>query len=79
MVRESQTIVQIIPNFKHIAILNDSPYLPVFCVIIDNLKITDFGLSTVFRHKGKERLLGKCCGTPPYVAPEVGITLKAFN
>lgn len=37
----------------------------------DNLKITDFGLSTVFRHKGKERLLGKCCGTPPYVAPEV--------
>ena len=66
------------PNFKHIAVLNDSPYLSVFCVIIDNLKITDFGLSTVFRHKGKERLLGKCCGTPPYVAPEVGITLKAF-
>lgn len=54
-------------------------HLSVFCVIIDNLKITDFGLSTVFRHKGKERLLGKCCGTPPYVAPEVGITLKAFN
>jgi len=38
---------------------------------IDNLKITDFGFSTVFRHKGKERPLGKCCGTPPYVAPEV--------
>lgn len=37
----------------------------------DNLKITDFGFSTVFRHKGKERPLGKCCGTPPYVAPEV--------
>ncbi|XP_048588544.1 serine/threonine-protein kinase Chk1 isoform X2 [Nematostella vectensis] len=37
----------------------------------DNLKITDFGFATVFRHKGRERLLGKCCGTPPYVAPEV--------
>ncbi|XP_046853378.1 serine/threonine-protein kinase Chk1-like [Xenia sp. Carnegie-2017] len=37
----------------------------------DNLKITDFGLATVFRHQGKERLLGRCCGSPPYVAPEV--------
>ncbi|XP_077985795.1 serine/threonine-protein kinase Chk1-like [Glandiceps talaboti] len=38
---------------------------------LDNLKITDFGLATVFRHQGKERLLSRCCGTPPYVAPEV--------
>ncbi|PIK56236.1 checkpoint kinase 1 [Apostichopus japonicus] len=37
----------------------------------DNLKISDFGLATVFRHQGKERKLGKCCGTPPYVAPEI--------
>ncbi|XP_072048437.1 serine/threonine-protein kinase Chk1-like [Amphiura filiformis] len=37
----------------------------------DNLKISDFGLATVFRHQGKERELAKCCGTPPYVAPEV--------
>ncbi|CAH3175037.1 unnamed protein product [Porites lobata] len=38
----------------------------------DNLKISDFGFATVFRHKGKERPLGRrCCGTPPYVAPEV--------
>eukprot|EP00058_Branchiostoma_floridae_P027977 XP_002613468.1 hypothetical protein BRAFLDRAFT_71929 [Branchiostoma floridae] len=37
----------------------------------DNLKISDFGLSTVFRHQGKERVMNKCCGTPPYVAPEV--------
>lgn len=36
-----------------------------------NLKITDFGLSTVFKYKNKERLLERCCGTPPYVAPEV--------
>ncbi|XP_065644325.1 serine/threonine-protein kinase Chk1 isoform X2 [Hydra vulgaris] len=36
-----------------------------------NLKITDFGLSTVFRYKDVERLLERCCGTPPYVAPEV--------
>ncbi|KAK2566823.1 Serine/threonine-protein kinase Chk1, partial [Acropora cervicornis] len=39
---------------------------------IDNLKISDFGFATVFRHKGKERPLGRrSCGTPPYVAPEV--------
>lgn len=38
----------------------------------DNLKISDFGFATVFRHKGKERPLGRrSCGTPPYVAPEV--------
>lgn len=36
-----------------------------------NIKITDFGLATVFRHKGKDRPLDKKCGTPPYVAPEV--------
>lgn len=37
----------------------------------DNLKITDFGLATMFRLQGKERLLEKRCGTLPYVAPEV--------
>ncbi|KAJ8315939.1 hypothetical protein KUTeg_005953 [Tegillarca granosa] len=37
----------------------------------DNLKISDFGLATVFRYQGTERLLEKCCGTVPYVAPEV--------
>ena len=36
-----------------------------------NLKIADFGLATVFRHQGKERPLETCCGTLPYVAPEV--------
>ena len=37
----------------------------------DVLKVSDFGLSTVFRHKGRERKLNRCCGTPPYIAPEV--------
>ncbi|KAG8227277.1 hypothetical protein J437_LFUL012191 [Ladona fulva] len=37
----------------------------------DNLKITDFGMATVYRMKGKERTLEKRCGTLPYVAPEV--------
>ncbi|NXV20680.1 CHK1 kinase, partial [Cepphus grylle] len=37
----------------------------------DNLKISDFGLATVFRHNGRERLLNKMCGTLPYVAPEL--------
>nr|CAD7412739.1 unnamed protein product [Timema poppensis] len=37
----------------------------------DNLKISDFGLATIYRVQGKERPLEKKCGTPPYVAPEV--------
>lgn len=37
----------------------------------DNLKISDFGMATIFRYNGKERLLAKRCGTLPYVAPEV--------
>uniref|UniRef100_A0A6P7FFP4 non-specific serine/threonine protein kinase n=1 Tax=Diabrotica virgifera virgifera TaxID=50390 RepID=A0A6P7FFP4_DIAVI len=35
------------------------------------LKISDFGLATLFRFRGKERLLDKKCGTKPYMAPEV--------
>ncbi|XP_067947691.1 serine/threonine-protein kinase Chk1-like [Watersipora subatra] len=37
----------------------------------DNLKVADFGLATIFRRQGVERDLDKCCGTYPYVAPEV--------
>ncbi|XP_065562748.1 serine/threonine-protein kinase Chk1-like isoform X2 [Artemia franciscana] len=37
----------------------------------DNLKITDFGMATIFRMNGKDRMLDKQCGTLPYVAPEV--------
>ena len=36
-----------------------------------NLKLSDFGLATVFRHKNKTRTLTTPCGTPPYLAPEV--------
>lgn len=37
------------------------------------LKITDFGLCSVFRMKdsGKTRLLSERCGSLPYIAPEV--------
>ncbi|XP_040287034.1 serine/threonine-protein kinase Chk1 isoform X2 [Bufo bufo] len=44
----------------------------------DLLKISDFGLATVFRHNGRERLLNKMCGTLPYVAPEL-IKMRAFH
>ncbi|XP_065185405.1 serine/threonine-protein kinase Chk1-like [Sycon ciliatum] len=37
----------------------------------DNLKITDFGLATLFMNDGAERMMGRSCGTPPYIAPEV--------
>ncbi|XP_025414673.1 serine/threonine-protein kinase grp-like [Sipha flava] len=36
-----------------------------------NLKISDFGLATMFLCGGKRRKLEKNCGTRPYVAPEV--------
>ncbi|XP_076040324.1 serine/threonine-protein kinase grp isoform X2 [Oratosquilla oratoria] len=37
----------------------------------DRLKITDFGMATLFRHNGQERNLDRKCGTKPYMAPEV--------
>lgn len=37
----------------------------------DNLKVSDFGMATVYRLQGRERCLNKKCGTLPYVAPEV--------
>ncbi|GAA5928355.1 hypothetical protein JCM1841_003539 [Sporobolomyces salmonicolor] len=36
-----------------------------------NLKISDFGLATVFKYKGQERMLKDRCGSPPYAAPEL--------
>ncbi|XP_069597627.1 serine/threonine-protein kinase Chk1 isoform X2 [Ranitomeya imitator] len=44
----------------------------------DQLKISDFGLATVFRHNGRERMLNKMCGTLPYVAPEL-IKTRGFH
>ncbi|XP_022130015.2 serine/threonine-protein kinase grp [Pieris rapae] len=37
----------------------------------NTLKISDFGMATLFRQGGRERLLSRVCGTPPYAAPEV--------
>ncbi|KAH9642110.1 hypothetical protein HF086_007230 [Spodoptera exigua] len=37
----------------------------------DQLKISDFGMATLFRHGTRERLLTRVCGTVPYAAPEV--------
>jgi serine/threonine-protein kinase Chk1 len=41
--------------------------------VTGTLKITDFGLSAVFKLKesGKTRMLSERCGSLPYVAPEV--------
>ncbi|KAH3663601.1 hypothetical protein OGAPHI_005002 [Ogataea philodendri] len=37
-----------------------------------NLKLTDFGLASVFRKKnGSRRMCTTACGSPPYLAPEV--------
>jgi len=43
----------------------------LLCDEHDSLKISDFGMATVFRHQGKERLLERRCGTMPYIAPEI--------
>lgn len=45
--------------------------ITILSPLIDNLKLTDFGLATMFRYKGHERLLNRLCGTLPYVAPEL--------
>lgn len=37
----------------------------------NNIKISDFGMATLFRHGNRERLLSRVCGTVPYAAPEV--------
>ena len=37
----------------------------------DILKLSDFGMATVFRHQGKERNLERRCGTTAYCAPEI--------
>ncbi|XP_059398572.1 serine/threonine-protein kinase Chk1 [Carassius carassius] len=44
----------------------------------DNLKISDFGLATIFRLRGRERVLTRLCGTLPYVAPEL-MSRSAFH
>lgn len=36
-----------------------------------NLKITDFGLATVFQQQGQRRRLQTSCGTAMYMAPEI--------
>jgi serine/threonine-protein kinase CHEK1 len=49
--------------------------------VAGKLKISDFGLSSVFRLKdsGKTRMLSERCGSLPYVAPEVGLFTLSFN
>ena len=41
--------------------------------------MSDFGMATVFRHQGKERLLERRCGTLPYIAPEILVKYLSHN
>ncbi|KJE92271.1 5'-AMP-activated protein kinase catalytic subunit alpha-1 [Capsaspora owczarzaki ATCC 30864] len=43
----------------------------IFLDGVGNVKIGDFGLATLFRHDGTERVLTTRCGSPPYIPPEV--------
>ncbi|KTW32110.1 uncharacterized protein T551_00792 [Pneumocystis jirovecii RU7] len=36
-----------------------------------NLKISDFGLASLFRYNNQTRKLSTTCGSPPYIAPEI--------
>lgn len=36
-----------------------------------DLKIADFGLAALFKHKNEPRLCNTVCGSPPYIAPEI--------
>lgn len=44
-------------------------------LISGTLKISDFGLCSVFKLNGQERKLAGRCGSLPYIAPEVGLRL----
>ncbi|OQV13356.1 Serine/threonine-protein kinase Chk1 [Hypsibius exemplaris] len=44
----------------------------------DDIKISDFGLATLYRSNGKERKITSRCGTASYVAPEV-FTMETFH
>lgn len=45
--------------------------------ITGQIKISDFGLCSVFRYNGQTRQLSEQCGSLPYVAPEVQLILLA--
>lgn len=36
-----------------------------------NIKISDFGLSSIYKLNGQERSLNEVCGSLPYLAPEI--------
>lgn len=36
-----------------------------------DLKLADFGMATLFEHKGQKKQSTTMCGSPPYIAPEV--------
>ncbi|KAL8277271.1 hypothetical protein RQP46_010340 [Phenoliferia psychrophenolica] len=38
-----------------------------------DLKVSDFGLASVYKYKGQERKLTDRCGSPPYAAPELAV------
>ncbi|CAD5230584.1 unnamed protein product [Bursaphelenchus xylophilus] len=42
----------------------------------DIVKLSDFGLATIYKTAGKERILTQVCGTPQYAAPEVLVEQK---
>ncbi|KAF8319425.1 CAMK/CAMKL/CHK1 protein kinase [Clavulina sp. PMI_390] len=46
---------------------------------LGRLKLSDFGLSSVYKHKGQERRLSERCGSLPYVAPEVNNTRDKYR
>jgi serine/threonine protein kinase len=47
--------------------------------VVGTLKISDFGLSSVYKLKetGRTRTLSEKCGSLPYVAPEVSLTVSS--
>lgn len=58
-------------KLENVLLDENSTFNPSNLKILDNIKLIDFGLSTIFRYKEKERFLSKMCGSLPYTAPEV--------
>jgi hypothetical protein len=62
-----------------LGLVSSSAHITDIIELLGNLKISDFGLATVFKYNGRTRLLTDRCGSPPYGASHSYISLAAIG
>lgn len=63
----------------YVQIFSSTHVLIQYPSVSGNIKISDFGLCSVFKLNGKERSLSGRCGSLPYIAPEVCHRINSFG